>query len=223
MASKRRNMFYQNKKQETTEIGRWRILEFDYHWRALSYLLNLIDENSWSLDHVPIGETLTCLGELLPKDVLNHILDMYLESTGEFSDEGEELYSLARRKVSRFCGQVLLQAASLFNLDDFMNAWQQSVPQAITVDLSDLEGIALYDRDATPPVVWHCPESDLPEDVAERFDKLFDIRPKWTLQQISPYIRRLATGKQTVNALLTKFARCSNANSTKYYSSRHRK
>lgn len=57
--------------------GYWRILEFDYECRAVSYLLNLIDEQSWSYNTIPLDETLKILNELLPSVILKHIIDRY--------------------------------------------------------------------------------------------------------------------------------------------------
>ena len=33
-----------------------------------------------------------------------------------------------------------------------------------------LEGLALWDLDARPPVIWHFPARDLPEDSTERLN-----------------------------------------------------
>lgn len=70
-------------------LGKWRLLEDQYQFRALSFMLNLLDENSWKVNEVPLGETLEILNELLPKEIASHIVEMYLEPTGEFNDEGK--------------------------------------------------------------------------------------------------------------------------------------
>lgn len=57
--------------------GYWRILEFEYECRALSFLLNLIDEQSWSYNTIPMDETQKILKELLPPVILQHIIDQY--------------------------------------------------------------------------------------------------------------------------------------------------
>lgn len=58
-------------------VGYWRVLEFEYECRALSFVLNLIDEQSWPYNTVPMDETLKILGELLPPVILQHIIDQY--------------------------------------------------------------------------------------------------------------------------------------------------
>lgn len=57
--------------------GYWRILDFEYECRALSFLLNLIDEQSWSYNTIPMDDILNILGELLPPVILQHIIDEY--------------------------------------------------------------------------------------------------------------------------------------------------
>lgn len=58
-------------------LGYWRILEFEYECRALSFLLNLIEEQSWSYNTIPMNDTQNILGELLPPVILQHIIDQY--------------------------------------------------------------------------------------------------------------------------------------------------
>uniref|UniRef100_A0A1B6HDZ0 Sister chromatid cohesion protein DCC1 n=1 Tax=Homalodisca liturata TaxID=320908 RepID=A0A1B6HDZ0_9HEMI len=203
--------------------GKWRLLEFDYHFRVLSYFLNLIDSNSWNVSSIPYRETIDNLQDLMPMYILEHVFHQYCEMSGDRDDEGEPLYSLLEDKTCRFLAEVLLRPAGRFNLQDFLQAWQDSVPEGLQTDLKQLDGIALTDLNARPQVIWFFPETDLPEDIQERINVLFEIRDKWTLDQIHPYIEKLTTEKQNVNALLTKHARASNINGVRYYSSRHGK
>ncbi|XP_014242223.1 sister chromatid cohesion protein DCC1 [Cimex lectularius] len=203
--------------------GKWRILGVEYHFRTLSYLLNLIDENSWSTDMIPIGQTISMLKDLVPKVILDHILQAYLVPSGMTDDEGDELFTLKQDKTCCFIGEYLLRPVQKFNSDDFMQAWAESVPEGMNIDLKQLEGIALFRSDQRPPVFTYFPESELPENEVERFERLFTEKPSWNYNEIEPYVRKLATEKQTVNSLLTKHTRVSNINGVKVYSSRYRK
>lgn len=55
-------------------------------------------------------------------------------------------------------------------------------------DLKYLDGISLVDRTSKPEVIWYFAESDLPEDIQERFTVLFETREKWTLNEIRPFV-----------------------------------
>lgn len=69
-------------------LGNWRLLDNDYHFRVLSQFLGLVESNSWPLDQVPIGESLSELSALFPDYVLHHICQIYLEPIGDYTDTG---------------------------------------------------------------------------------------------------------------------------------------
>jgi len=49
-------------------------------------------------------------------------------------------------------------------------------------------GLAIAKPESQPPVIRFFPEYDLPEDVPQRFMALFAMKPKWTLEEITPYL-----------------------------------
>ena len=59
--------------------GKWRCLEFNYHFRVLSYLLAVIDEQSWKIDRIPVEELKEILKDLVPHEILNHLVFLYSE------------------------------------------------------------------------------------------------------------------------------------------------
>ena len=83
-----------------------------------------------------------------------------------------------------------------------------------------LQGLALVDRQSRPEIIFLLKVEDLPEGDQERFSSLFSLREKWTEEDIAPYIQDLCGEKQTVGALLTKYARSSMQNGVKVYNSR---
>lgn len=42
---------------------------------------------------------------------------------------------------------------------------------------------------SVPPIIWHFPAAELPQDPLARFLKLFQVKEKWTFDEIEPYIR----------------------------------
>lgn len=203
--------------------GAWRFLEHEYHFRVLSYILNFVDENSWPIDRINKTETLQSLAALVPVDILEQCFSWYAEKTAMVNRDGEPLYRFLEARVCRFLAEALLRQAGKFNLKDFLSSWQQSVPEGMQTSEKYLEGIALMDRNSKPEVIWYFSEIDLPEDINERIRILFQTREKWTLDEIRPYIQRLATEKLNVNALLTKYARASSVGGVRYYSAKHAK
>ncbi|XP_047506444.1 sister chromatid cohesion protein DCC1 isoform X1 [Pieris napi] len=199
--------------------GYYRLLEFDYEFRVLSYMLDLIEENSWPLDRVSKEVTLESLKDLAPMCVLEAMFGFYTLKSAE--EMGVQYYRYKEDKVCRFLARVLLRSAGRFNLFEFMQAWSDSVPEGMTTNESLLSGIALIDKNVTPQVIWGFSENELPEDINERFRILFHTKPKWTVDEISPYIQSYATEKLNVNALLTKHARASTQDGVRVFSAKH--
>ncbi|KAM3961440.1 sister chromatid cohesion protein DCC1 [Aphomia sociella] len=199
--------------------GYYRLLEFDYEFRVLSYMLDLIEENSWPLDRISRETTLESLKDLVPRPILEAMFRFYAKETVE--EDGVHYYQYNQDKICCFLARVLLKSAGKFNLAEFLQAWRDSVPEGMVTNESLLSGIALIDKTTTPQVIWGFSESDLPEDINERFKVLFQTRAKWTVEQISPYIECYATEKMNVNALLTKYARASTQDGVRVFSAKH--
>ncbi|KAJ2941258.1 hypothetical protein O0L34_g3456 [Tuta absoluta] len=201
--------------------GYYRLLEFDYEFRVLSYMLDLIDENSWPIDKISREITLDSLKELVPLPILEAMFKFYTEKSIE--EEGTQYYKYDQDKVCRYLARVLLKSAGRFNLAEFLQAWKDSVPDGMVTSESLLTGIALIDKTTTPQVIWGFSESDLPDEINERFKILFQTKSKWTVDEISPYVECYTTEKMNVNALLTKYARASTQDGVRVFSAKHMK
>ncbi|KAK6491551.1 sister chromatid cohesion protein DCC1-like [Huso huso] len=198
--------------------GYWRILEFDYEMKIMGHITQLVDSESWSFSKVPLSVCLEELGPLEPKEMIEHCLNCYGKRYTE--EAGDIYFALNEDKVCRATAQMLLQNAVKFNLSEFQEVWQQSVPEGMTTRLDQLKGLALVDRSSRPETIFLLKVEDLPEDTQERFNCLFGMREKWTEEAVAPYIRDLCGEKQTIGALLTKYARTSMQNGVKVYNSR---
>ncbi|OWR44518.1 hypothetical protein KGM_202562 [Danaus plexippus plexippus] len=207
---------------QALKIGEhYRLLDFDYEFRILSYMLDLIEENSWPLNKISREVTLDSLKDLVPACILEAMFGFYTMESVE--EGGTQYYQYKEDKVCRFLARVLLKSAGKFNLVEFMQAWRDSVPEGMITHKSMLAGIAITDESSQPPVIWGFSASDLPEDLNQRFKILFQAKPKWTLSEISPYIELYATEKLNVNALLTKYARASAQDGVRVFSAKHMK
>jgi len=89
--------------------------------------------------------------------------------------------------------------------------------------MKQLEGIAVTNLQTSPACIWHFPEYNLPENTTDRFAVLFETKPKWKLEEITPFLQNISSTSHSVGILLTKFARVANTNGIKYYSSKHSK
>lgn len=197
--------------------GYWRLLDFDYEMKLLAHVTQLVDSESWSFNKVPLGTSLEELAPLEPREMIEHCLNCYGK---RYTEGGEVFYALHEDKVCRGLALMLLQNAVKFNLKEFQDVWQQSVPEGMSARLEQLKGVALLDRTSRPETISLLRVEDLPEDTVERFNHLFSLREKWTEEDITPYIQDLCGEKQTTGALLTKYARSSMQNGIKVFNSR---
>ncbi|XP_071251880.1 sister chromatid cohesion protein DCC1 isoform X1 [Salvelinus alpinus] len=195
----------------------WRLLDFDYEMRLLGHITQLVDSESWSFSKVPLRVSLEELGRLEPQEMIEHSLNCYGR---RYTDNDEVFFALNEDKVCRATAQMLLQNAVKFNMAEFQEVWQQSVPEGMGTRLDQLKSLALVDRSSKPETIFLLRVEDLPEDTLERFTHLFTMREKWTEEDITPYIQDLCGEKQTTGALLTKYARLSTQNGIKVFNSR---
>lgn len=197
--------------------GFWRLLDIDYEMKLLNHITQLMDSESWSFSRVPLRVCLEELRSLEPEEMIAHCLECFGR---RFSEKGEVFFALDEDKICRATAQMLLQNAVKFNLSEFQEVWQQSVPEGMTTRLDQLKGLALVDKTSRPETIFLLKTEDLPEDTQERFNTLFSMREKWTEADIAPYIKDLCGEKQSIGALLTKYARSSLQNGVKVFNSR---
>ncbi|XP_051161356.1 sister chromatid cohesion protein DCC1 [Leptopilina boulardi] len=205
--------------------GYYRIVSFEYETQALTNMLEFVDYNSIEPDQVDKEASLEALHELIPEPVFNAIFDKYTEPSGKFKDTGEILYRYIEEKVCRLLANVLLTASPVTEYTGFMEAWSIGTPEGMKSQEKYLYGIAIikWNSEKNRKEVVSFPESNLPDNIEKRFEELFKIKDKWTIEEITPYIINLATEKLNVNALLTKYGRMSTKNGIRFYSSKHGK
>lgn len=114
--------------------GYYRILEFDYEFRVLSYMLDLIEENSWPLERISKEITLDSLKDLVPAPILESVFKFY--TTVSVLQDNVQYYQYKEDKVCRFLARVLLKSAGKFNLVEFLQAWKDSVPEGMITNVS---------------------------------------------------------------------------------------
>lgn len=172
----------------TAEInGYVRLLEFEYVFRILSLMLKLIDENSWSLDEINYDITIESLTDLAPTEIIYSIFNYFTEKSKTINNQ--QLYRYKEDEVCKFFAQVLLQTGGKFNLNEFLQTWFESVPEGMNPNQEILYGIAIIDNKSSPKTIKSFLESDLPENINDRFKILFEVKEKWTAAEITPYIQ----------------------------------
>ncbi|XP_011874528.1 PREDICTED: sister chromatid cohesion protein DCC1 isoform X2 [Vollenhovia emeryi] len=204
--------------------GYLRLISFDVEARSLNLMLNYFEEQSWELDEVDKESTYECLKELIHEPVFDVVFERYAKVSSKTKDDGRPLYTYNEEKCCTMVAKVLLAASPVTEYKEFMETWNFGTPEKMHPKIEYLCGSALvtYNSKMEKEIV-SCPEADLPNNIHDRLGELFQIKAKWTVEEITPYITRFTKGAMNVNALLTKYARCSTKDGIKYYGSKHGK
>ncbi|XP_029166052.1 sister chromatid cohesion protein DCC1 [Nylanderia fulva] len=205
--------------------GHLRLISFDTEARSLNFMLDYFGEQTWEIDEVDKENTFECLKELIHEPVFNAIFDRYAEISTKTKDDNSPLYKYDERKCCAMIAKILLAASPVTEYKEFMETWNIGTPEKMNPKEEYLCGSALvtYNASKMQREIVSCPEADLPNNIHDRLNELFQIKAKWTVEEITPYIIRFTKGTMNVNALLTKYARCSTKNGLKYYGSKHGK
>ncbi|XP_029673168.1 sister chromatid cohesion protein DCC1 isoform X2 [Formica exsecta] len=193
--------------------------------RSLNFMLDYFGEQTWELDEVNKEDTFECLKELIYEPVFNVIFKKYTEISTKTKSDNSPLYKYDERKCCATIAKILLAASPVTEYKEFMETWNIGTPEKMYPKEEYLCGSALvmYSTSKNQREIVSCPEADLPNNIHDRLNELFQIKAKWTVEEITPYIIRFTKGTMNVNALLTKYARCSTKNGLKYYGSKHGK
>lgn len=62
------------------------------------------------------------------------------------------------------------------------------VSLGMTTNLKQLDGTVLVDQSSHPQTICYFNEQDLPDDIIDRFQYLFQVRSKWTFNEIQPFL-----------------------------------
>lgn len=176
----------------------------------MSLMLAVISENSWQLNEIDRNETVTALNGIAPDCIIAGLFDLYATKV---SDHPEK-YQYNENMVCHIIAQYILQQGSKFHVGDFMNSWQDALPEGMTANVRRkilfcrvntvrrnfqlnfffglqekyLRGIGIVDKDATPPCVRALTEINLSTKLMDRLKVLFKAKVRWTLEEIEPYI-----------------------------------
>lgn len=63
-----------------------------------------------------------------------------------------------------------------------------SISLGMTTNLKQLDGTVLIDKSSHPQTICYFNEQDLPENIMDRIQYLFQVREKWTFNDIRPFV-----------------------------------
>ncbi|KAF6256903.1 sister chromatid cohesion protein Dcc1 [Scenedesmus sp. NREL 46B-D3] len=214
--------------------GRWRLVDEAYLGALLEMLIMTALEKGWSMDSIPVREAVQALQPdgYVPA-VTQHCLHVYgsryspeqqhdasaapaaaLHSSSSSSSSSR--CALDETRVCLHYARKLLrrQRVEPWRLQGFLAAWRDEVPGCWAPRQAMLAGEALLltpdaSEGVAEPRVKHLPARLLPSAAAARFAALFAVQPRWTREQLDPYLEGFKVPGQTVETLLLAHARAS--------------
>ncbi|VDP40908.1 unnamed protein product, partial [Soboliphyme baturini] len=159
-----------------------RLLHFDYLSKVTSEITGAMEEFGFDWRSFNATTFRTNFLDMIPPEVL----DKWFSLFAHLSEDGNTT-TLDERKVCRLYARMLLKP---FHMQEFLVAWQQSVPPNMNTSLEMLDGLAILHHDP-PPCVQYFPEEELSPSGLERFQRLFLEKEKWSMEEIEPYARKM--------------------------------
>lgn len=182
--------------------GTWRLLSASYQSSVFSDLLDAVVQNDWNV-LAPPGVPLAQLQQELahPLVAIRQCCKIYGSVVASSDTDSAESCTLDASKIASFCAKQLFeeQRASASSgatdsdgwvLDQFMDKWALRVPENVRVSVDMLRGVGLIKKQRGKPTrVVYLNAEDLPLDAKQRFETLFGVQEKWTIEQLEPFIQ----------------------------------
>jgi sister chromatid cohesion protein DCC1 len=218
--------------------GRWRGIDEEYLEHAMDIAVVTAQGNGWELGAIPGGAVANAMiADGFPAAATAKALAAFCSRAGGGGDDGDgddvtwsvDAAKLCAAKASRVLDEAPPgggggSGAPRWRLDAFLERWRSKTPEDVRGGCveANLRGLALVDKaaDGGGGFVRAFRASQLPRNLKERFAAIFAFKPRWTLEELEPYLE--ATADATVEAQLLKYTRVSqpNAKATATYSKR---
>ncbi|KAF8068237.1 dscc1 [Scenedesmus sp. PABB004] len=199
--------------------GVWRLVDEAYLGGLLEMLTMTALERGWPLDALPLEEAVAAMQ---PDGYIPAITQHCLEVFGDRSaapQAGGASYALDERRACLHYARKLLSQRDAWPESEFMAAWRAAVPGCWAPREEMLLGEALLlqpepSEGFPEPRLRSLPARSLPAAPGARFAALFAAQPRWTREQLDPYLAGMQVPGQTVEMLLLKHARASQRSPT---------
>lgn len=193
-----------------------RLLSYEYEYRVVTLMIGVGNENSWKFNEIDRAETIDALDKIIPNEIAEAVFDYYTEKVPQ-SDKN--YYN--EMMISRIIAQNVLQEGLKFHIDEFFETCQSAMPEEMHITEDHLAGIAIIDRESPQHSIRGLSEENMTMDLTDRLRFLFKTKPRWSLQEITPYVEVFTTPQLTITSLLAKNVRSHVENGKRVYVAKH--
>jgi hypothetical protein len=167
-------------------------------------LISTIIEKDWDIRYISKAE---CVAEIPNIDIF--VLDHALGRLGRINSDGNT-WTLFQTNLACAVAHLILKENREVEIQEFMSLWHSRTPGRLTLSEELLRGIAMKSEDGSKFVYF--PVETLSWQEKTRFEQLYEIRNRYTLEEIQPYIQDFlsATGenrKSNELGLLLKYTK----------------
>jgi len=194
--------------------SKWKIIkELD---AIVLEIAKVITEESLDINAIGISQlthTINSAEMLYPDYAILHALKQIGErvSPTSFSINCEKLATLVGRHLLRRCGP----RGSL--LDDFMIAWEGTMPNDQCCKLSELLTSAYYSEEKGGTSLVFLDPLTLPNEPLRLFERLFRIKKKWTEEELFALTKRITPPNKKSSVIIQKYCRAVTDRGKKLY------
>jgi len=195
---------------------KWKIIkELDSIMLEISRTVTNLNLSSDSVNLTELTEVINSAEELYPSFAIRHALLQVSEQ------KSSTLFAIDMDKLSVQVGLVLLKKASKMHLDDFVDVWKCAVPELgeAKCEVDHILGSA-YLGDEKRPTVNFLDPLTLPTDPLRLFERLFQIKKKWSEEELLALTERITPPNKKSSVLIQKYCRAVTANGKKVYTSK---
>ncbi|GMH76941.1 hypothetical protein TrLO_g9988 [Triparma laevis f. longispina] len=192
------------------ESGKYTMVSEELLSEAFDEILAAISANDMNLESIDLENLLKSVtGDIsTEKEVVAHCL--HNNSTPLSSSDS--LFKMDVAKIATFkAKKILSKRVTPYPVKEFMSQWTSEMPHqttSYTPPMSLLSNLTLLDRDdkVDDDVLTYFPAGALPRDATSRFKRLFEIRPCWSEETITPFLTEISREDASVVQLLLKNA-----------------
>ncbi|KAJ6241154.1 sister chromatid cohesion protein dcc1-related [Anaeramoeba flamelloides] len=219
--------------------GYIRIMDSELQGNIIDLILAIVEEQGWDIDHIPFSELTELLKQikLIEKETkyifipcINRIgewndLENEIDIETEISQENEMLFKefrLNKEKVIFFRAQRLIETDpdKKWKKNDFFTYFNELLPSKIELD-EQILGKCVIEKEFIDSKIEDFPTTLIfldhnlfPTNPRKRLEKLFQIKPRWRLNEIKPFLEHVCDA----NEILSKYSRkCTSMAGTVYY------
>ncbi|XP_055329511.1 sister chromatid cohesion protein DCC1-like [Paramacrobiotus metropolitanus] len=194
---------YLRQKIPACEIdGYWRLLDNHYIYSIAERIASWTRTNALDENKIPSYEAYTALLDMEPEEVMrNFFWERFAERSGD-------VLRIRKDAIRRQLARIVLSKIQTTSLSVMNELFVREIGSEFS--MADVEGIAfriLDDKLNVTDTVEYFPKEDLRIEPEARFQALFDARPRWTREEILPFICDILLPGQTADQLLFKYAK----------------